>query len=775
MVSSQPPQQCVSHGGPRVRIPTPISIRRRKFWRLFKIMSQSQKTRVLALLLLGVITSFTFSVWTSKYAGFKPLRCLVVAKPRVNSDNSHKLARPNAIRDELHGKSFLFIAVMSSSGYISTRARGVWETWGKDVPGKLAFFTGRINRTDDIKDLPIIELEVPDNIYPPQTKSFKMIEYVSKHFVDKYEWFIRADDDVYLRPDKLRRYLLRLDSSDDLVIGQPGTGKKEEIGKLGLGKDDNFCLGGPGIMMTASVLRKVGPNIVTCLNQTASFHEDVEIGRCLRQFGGVMCPWGFEAKELFRQVYENPLEAYHGSLDAIEYIKGISFHPVKDPAYMRRMHVFFSTYNVHRFLIRQRSLHRTLKNIDPFLKGGMHWKSSRQLLSDHNDRTHRCARNSSQPWESFDFSKVWALRDKPPLRYIHDGTEAAMTKVVDFSREVLLRDGETNLYEKVSFDKWHKGYMRVDPKVGTEFLLDIGTKYQTRDPHQNVKITRTRRSVRIRQTFGKFLMRSEGDYGVSKTTLHFIVPLMGRLENFKRFLKSFEEEFILRDDPVKLLIIYFPDAASPVEQKQAFDACAKKYPSIEMKWLDVKGPFKRAVALQMGTDYFGNNSLLYFCDVDLVFRREFADRCRANAVLEKRAYFPVMFSQFNPLITFANKPHPGHYYYAKEAGFWRWYSFGPVCAYAKDIKDSGGLNTDLLGWGLEDVDLYEKFLKRNDIEIFRAPDPGLVHVYHPHAPCDPQSTEEQQAMCRAAQADIYSSAPSSVDYLRSKGYLGYFL
>ena len=256
-------------------------------------MSQSQKTRVIVLVLLGIIISFTFSVWTSKYARFPPLRCLYVAKTRT-SNQEHELARPNAVRDEFHTKGYLFISVMSSQKYLSTRAKGVFESWGKDVPGRLSFFTGQINRTDDIKDLPIIELDVPDDVYPPQTKAFKMLKYVYENFVDKYEWFIRADDDVYLRTDKLRAYLVRLDSSDDLVIGQPGVGKKEELGKLGLGKDDNFCLGGPGIMMTSSVLRNVGPNIVVCLNTTASYHEDVEIGRCLRQYGGVMCPWGFE-------------------------------------------------------------------------------------------------------------------------------------------------------------------------------------------------------------------------------------------------------------------------------------------------------------------------------------------------------------------------------------------------------------------------------------------------------------------------------------------------
>lgn len=278
----------------KVRLPASVTIRRRKYWRLLEIMGQKPKTSVLALVLLGSVLSFTFSVWSSQYARYPgPLRCLVIAKTRV-SRAGHKLARANSIRDEFHSKKFLFVSVMSSSLYLSTRARGVWETWGKNVPGKLAFFTGYINKTDDVRDLPIIELDVPDDVYPPQTKAFKMLKYVYEHFVDQYEWFIRADDDVYLRTDRLRSYLRKIDSSEDLVIGQPGTGKKEEIGKLGLGMEDNFCLGGPGIMMTSSVLRKVGPNVVVCLNTTASYHEDVEIGRCLRQFGGVMCPWGFE-------------------------------------------------------------------------------------------------------------------------------------------------------------------------------------------------------------------------------------------------------------------------------------------------------------------------------------------------------------------------------------------------------------------------------------------------------------------------------------------------
>ena len=46
------------------------------------------------------------------------------------------------------------------------------------------------------------------------------------HYVDEYDWFMRADDDVYIRTEKLERFFSTLNSSDDLFIGQAGIGNK---------------------------------------------------------------------------------------------------------------------------------------------------------------------------------------------------------------------------------------------------------------------------------------------------------------------------------------------------------------------------------------------------------------------------------------------------------------------------------------------------------------------------------------------------------------------
>ena len=73
---------------------------------------------------------------------------------------------------------------------------------------------------------------------------------------DKFEWFIRADDDVYIRSDKLEQLLRSVDSKKVHFIGQAGRGNQEEFGLLSLEYDENFCMGGPGIIMSREVLSR---------------------------------------------------------------------------------------------------------------------------------------------------------------------------------------------------------------------------------------------------------------------------------------------------------------------------------------------------------------------------------------------------------------------------------------------------------------------------------------------------------------------------------------
>lgn len=194
---------------------------------------------------------------------------------------------------ETNAKELVLVAIMTHMGTVRTRAVGIKETWGREIPGKLLFFVGQSTNKTDV-DLPLITLLVADDIYPPQRKSMFMLKYVHEHYAEHFRWFIRADDDVYIRGDNLARLLQSVDSSDDVLLGHQGTGTKNEEGKLGLNKNTNFCIGGTGIIMSQSVLKKVYPHLDRCLSETVTDHEDSEVGRCLRRFVGVQCPWGYE-------------------------------------------------------------------------------------------------------------------------------------------------------------------------------------------------------------------------------------------------------------------------------------------------------------------------------------------------------------------------------------------------------------------------------------------------------------------------------------------------
>ena len=82
-----------------------------------------------------------------------------------------------------------------------------------------------------------------DDSYPPQKKSFMMLKYMHDHCLDKFEWFMRADDDVFIRGEKLELFLRSINSSKPHFIGQAGLGNKEEFGLLSLEYDENFCMG----------------------------------------------------------------------------------------------------------------------------------------------------------------------------------------------------------------------------------------------------------------------------------------------------------------------------------------------------------------------------------------------------------------------------------------------------------------------------------------------------------------------------------------------------
>lgn len=139
--------------------------------------------------------------------------------------------------------NLVFVGVMTAKEFLSDRAKAVYDTWGKEVPGRLAFFSSEGSYSDQ---MPVIALKGVDDRYPPQKKSCKlksalnilgifsiklfvyfflfqkvrMLYFMYEHYIDRFEWFARADDDVYINTDKLEKFLRSIDSTKPQFIGK---------------------------------------------------------------------------------------------------------------------------------------------------------------------------------------------------------------------------------------------------------------------------------------------------------------------------------------------------------------------------------------------------------------------------------------------------------------------------------------------------------------------------------------------------------------------------
>lgn len=174
----------------------------------------------------------------------------------------HKL-----LQDEYLFKRTLFVGVLTQQAYLETRAQHLYETWGREVD-RLMFFVGEDCEVPaSLSHLPIVKLEgIEDKVYPPLKKTFAVMKYMYDHFLHQYNWFVRADDDMYVRTAKLKELLSQMHPYEKVYLGRSGTGRKDDLERLHLLPHERYCMGGPGIILSMAALRNLGPHLTSCLS-----------------------------------------------------------------------------------------------------------------------------------------------------------------------------------------------------------------------------------------------------------------------------------------------------------------------------------------------------------------------------------------------------------------------------------------------------------------------------------------------------------------------------
>ena len=451
----------------------------------------------------------------------------------------------------------------------------------------------------------------------------------------------------------------------------------------------------------------------------------------------------------------------------------ITLHPIKRAAYMYRLHVHFMKLKIQDLLYDTVQQQRRLRVLDTLLAKNVTSMgvSELVLLNDIRDFGHRMPQNQTPDWDMFTARKTYSYRENSPEIGMINPTRDGLNLVLGQTMMIVNNEAKRVLHRTLEFKRLNHGYKRLHPVYGAQYMLDLLMKY-----HRHIGYNRRRMTIHVRHhaylqhPFGNLVYMIE-EPRKAIPIVHFLLPLAGRLEQFERFLKTFESVCLRNAIAVKLLVLYFKDVAPGKTQYDMFIKLTKRYPKVDLRWINMKGSFSRSLALSMGASQFPKKSLLFFCDVDLDFNPSFIDRCRLNAIRGKQIYYPIVFSQYNPELAYRNVTVPDtSFYYSKDAGFWRLYAFGIACVYRSDLMAVGGFDTTIQGWGLEDVDLYERYVSSSNYEVFRAIDPGLVHIYH-NIECAKELPEKQLKMCFDSKAGTFASQRKIYQLMVDKGYL----
>jgi len=702
---------------------------------------------------------------------------------KFGSENKSVRVEVSASKEE----NFLYVGVMTAGKYINTRGRAICDTWKRHIPGSVEFYVGENAQFEETNVTNIHYLTtVDDNTYPPQKKSFMMLRNMYKQYIDSgHEWFMRADDDVYVNAEKLEKMLRKMNSSKPIVLGQAGIGNDEERGSLSLQKDENYCMGGPGVIMSREALRLVGSKVQQCMSEMYTWHEDVEISRCLKKFAGINCPWTYEVKQLFYEHYifrKGYIDAWDETQNS-KLTEAATMHPNKKPTYQLKLHHFMLShkikqlqeqlinfkrelYSMANFTHHEVTTSETAMGKTPSLRRFQPKKGREVIKWDmFTDRIQYSHENPGRPRRSNPSPQQFVLRN-------------IVKQVVD---KILKTEGR-----KVEFRHINYGYRRVVPLYGPEYILDVVLSYK-RGQGKSINVRKHAYAV---QTFSRCFLREQEplkaeeiksilkpirsivqkvkfmlglesvqSYDVcdkndaeaalfeAKTsskmryshlrrldseTVNIIVPLSGRLKTFKTFMRHLEATSLSKGDKVSLLVVLFdqfPDQNSESNETISLVQQYKKaYPDHNLELIKIEAKFSRGAGLELGASHFGKNSLLFFCDVDVFFTAHFLEKCRRNAEMGRRVFYPVLFSEFSPSFSRVKsgwqragkftiedfsaslsqslsddiKPRADHFHFGERAGFWRSYGYGMLCVYQDDFIKSGGFDSSIRGWGVED-------------------------------------------------------------------------
>ncbi|XP_053732503.1 chondroitin sulfate synthase 2 [Synchiropus splendidus] len=659
----------------------------------------------------------------------------IVPYNQVQQSAPKKVFRAKYISTELGMRERLFVGVLTSKNTISTLGVAVNRTISHHFDA-VVFFTGMRNR------------KVPHGMFVVCHgderliwNMFQTIKYVLDHYINEYDWFYFVQDDAYTEADRIKDLVEHLSMDRELYMGSP-----EEF--IGGEMEGRYCYGGFGYLLSRTLLLRLQPFLENCRNDILSARPDEWLGRCIIDYTSINCVSDYEG--LHYHHYELGKNSDPAKEQSDQLKNALTVHPVSDPEQMYRLHRFFAEIELQKTYDDIAKLQAEIKNVSVVAFEG---NRSSQWPIGINPPFEPKSRFEVLKWEYFTEKDIYSCADGSPKCELRGVDRVDVADVIDVALGELNKKYKPVLHLKKQ--QLINGYRRFDPIRGMEYTLDLQLEVVNQKGHS--------RSITKRVHLVRPLSRIEiipMPYVTEATRVHVIIPLtVQERDHVKRFLEVFASNAFETSENAILtfLFIYDPVEAQQVNQNDIFaevksqiNAYEHKYPTVKIPWISVKTETPSQIKfMDIISKKHPVDTLFFLANVNTNVHAEFLNRCRMNSINNWQVFFPIHFQDYNPDVAYHNAERPTTIDLVKDAGHFDRWSFEEACFYNSDYMATRTRmvadvqeNEEIL----ENLDIYDMFVKYSGLHVFRAIEPALHQQYRQQS-CNPRLSEEIYHRC----------------------------
>ena len=425
--------------------------------------------------------------------------------------------------------------------------------------------------------------------------------------------------------------------------------------------------------------------------------------------------------------------------------KAVSFHPIKDPAYLYRLHYHFLSLKLRKRLSRIVTLEKNKEYIKKMVRYNQNSAPIPCLHCMRCDEFHPAEGNrdsiSIRTWGMFYDKFRYSMNEYGSSQ--KTSTTKAWDLILSEAKQTIIKMEKPQLHHGFYFGQYNVGYMKENPLKCNVHVVYFTARLK-RVVNGTVKSFHHLRRVFIKNSFGKLHVRFLAPKD-REQLINIVLLCQDCHEHLQSLLRNIQDK--LQQENLRIFFVTSRYDTKREMYKNVHKSWkeAEQYKQ-EAVWIETQEELDSLTVLKTVLKVIHDNELILFTRLDFTINKDFLERCRLNT--EKSApYFPTIIKTPNENNVF-------------DSGNWQYDDYSTFCAFSEDVRSMVNETVDEAEI-FSSRSLVDRFLSREHL-IFRATDPDVI-------------TSEKVSCLQKDCEEAVKSTKTFFDYIYEKRYLDSYL